>query len=55
MTILNLFTAIWYNLWAFDKFVVIWYIFHDLVFLEQEKSGNHGVFLSKQSPVGTKS
>jgi hypothetical protein len=43
-----IFMIIWNVLWPFDimcgglvEFVVIWYIFHILVCLDQEKSGNH--------------
>jgi hypothetical protein len=37
------FMAIWHNTYmaAWYSFVVIWYIFHILVCLNQEKSGNH--------------
>jgi hypothetical protein len=36
-------TAIWYNLWPYGIVVYIWYIFPNLVCLDQEKSGNPGL------------
>jgi hypothetical protein len=53
---LEYFMAIWYNLWPFGiiygrfvQFVVICYIFPNLVCLDQEKSGNPAVLSLTQA------
>jgi hypothetical protein len=39
MVIWNIIQPFWYILWPFRSFVTIWYIFHCLGYLNEEKSG----------------